>query len=160
MKKFLSTVLCLCMIISILPLQAVTATETETDTAILEKFGFSPDESTYDTNALKPGKHVLDKGYKLYADTGWEFQQWDVSKVYNSSSLSRGYSYSFENTAALSGSSANYYFASAAFDPTGCKAENYVAKAYLSSNTGGCAIKLCIVDSQGSAVIPSYTTKG
>ena len=77
MKKFLSTVLCLCMIISILPLQAVTATEVdaETDTATLEKFGFAPDESTYDTEGLKPGKHILNQGYDLYADRGFDFEK-------------------------------------------------------------------------------------
>ena len=57
MKRILSTVICLCMIISILPLQVVTATENTESTEgtspeVLEKFGFSLDPNSYDTNAL------------------------------------------------------------------------------------------------------------
>ena len=158
MKKFLSTVLCLCMIISILPLQAVTATEVdaETDTATLEKFGFAPDESTYDTEGLKPGKHILNQGYDLYADRGIDFEKWEYSKEVDSENAM----INAKKAANYSISKSHAYFATTAFDPTGCKADNYVARVYLEDYMSGGRVMLHVFDANGNVVIDSFATNG
>ena len=68
MKKFLSMLLCLCMLLSFMPVMGVSAQADNTD--ILEMFGFNLDASSYDTNALKPGSHPISPKYDLYIDYG------------------------------------------------------------------------------------------
>ena len=62
MKKLLSILLCMMLITSLIPISA-SATETTESTEgasleVLEKFGFSLDPNSYDTNALKPGTPI------------------------------------------------------------------------------------------------------
>ena len=75
MKRFLSMLLCLCMIVSALPCMPVVASAAEdedgltTDKQTLKKFGFDIDESAYNTHALKPGTHAVETQNELVMTT-------------------------------------------------------------------------------------------
>ncbi len=162
MKRILSTVFVLCMIISILPLQAVTATEVdaETNTATLEKFGFAPDPSTYDTNALKPGKHIVDQRYDLYADFGNKVQKRQFSKRKNTGAGNTYYDYAIDGGTNYTNGKNDVFFTSTAFDPTGSRSDNYLARITLADNIWGGQLKLSVFDSEGKVVIDNYVTSG
>ena len=67
MKKFLSILLCLCIVMSLVPISTFAADSTESDEPtseeVLDMFGFEPDTDSYDTNALKPGTHPIEPKY-------------------------------------------------------------------------------------------------
>ena len=78
MKKFLSILLCLCMVLSLVLCytyaEGITDLGTEktddgtTDEATLEMFGFNVDKSAFKLDSLKNGKHIIDAKYELLAD--------------------------------------------------------------------------------------------
>ncbi|MBR5535665.1 MAG: hypothetical protein IKU60_03355 [Clostridia bacterium] len=74
MKRFLSILICLCMLVSVLPCMPVAAGADEdesltTDKQTLKGFGFDIDESAYNTHALKPGTHAVETQNELVVTT-------------------------------------------------------------------------------------------
>lgn len=157
MKKFLWVLLCVCMIASVAAF-TVSAVDDNTDT--LELFGFSPDPSTYDTNALKPGKHVLEQGFDLYADHGGKFSKWEYSKTLFSMWGDRSFRYNVDNTENYSTTGNATFFTSVAFDPTGSKSDNYIARVSLEDGIWGGRYLLSIFDAKGNVVIDRFVTNG
>ena len=70
MKKLLSMILCISMILSFANIAAGAEAESLTpDAQTLKKFGFDIDEAAYNTQALKPGTHAVETQNELVVTT-------------------------------------------------------------------------------------------
>jgi hypothetical protein len=70
MKKILSMLLCISMLLSFATIAAGAEDESlTTDAQTLKKFGFDIDEAAYNTQALKPGTHAVETQNELVVTT-------------------------------------------------------------------------------------------
>ena len=168
MKKLLSILLCMMLIASLIPISA-SATETteSTDGAsleVLEKFGFSLDPNSYDTNALKPGTHPLEPKYDLYIDNGSKHSKTNAKlRHFKSNFLLETY-YNFELSPGISDAFSNKesvpFFVSTGFSATSTGVDDHIAKVYFANKARGGKILLSIYDAQGNALVTGYDTGG
>ena len=155
------------LIASLIPISA-SATETteSTDGASLEeleKFGFSLDPDSYDTNALKPGTHPLEPKYDLYIDNGSKHSKTDAWLKNSKTLLSPIYYYfglSKEISDAFSNKESVPYFVSTGFAATETGVDDHIAKVYFESGKTGGKILLSIYDAKGNALLTGYETGG
>ena len=167
MKKLLSILLCMMLITSLIPISA-SATETteSTDGAsleVLEKFGFSLDPNSYDTNALKPGTHPLEPKYDLYIDNGSKHSKTDARLKHAIPSGLNFYSrfnLSLEVSDAFTNQESSPYFVSTGFAATETGVDDHIAKVYFESGKTGGRILLSIYDAKGNALVTGYETGG
>ena len=167
MKKLLSILLCMMLITSLIPISASATENTEstevTSPEVLEKFGFSLDPNSYDTNALKPGTHPLEPKYDLYIDNGSKHSKTDARlkyaipsglNIYPRFNLSLGVSDAFTNQ------ESSPYFVSTGFAATETGVDDHIAKVYFESGKAGGRILLSIYDAKGNALVTGYETGG
>ena len=170
MKKLISILLCISMLMSFVPFAVSAAESTEsTDGASLEeleKFGFSLDPDSYDTNALKPGTHPLDPKYDLYIDYGDRTKKSNAeqfitsqyteygTKVCDYSGITLGMEDAFTD------SESTPYMATTGFSATGTGVDDHIAKIFFSNERRGGKILLSIYDAAGNALVTEYDTGG
>ena len=167
MKKLLSILLCMMLITSLIPIGA-SATETteSTDGAspeVLEKFGFSLDPNSYDTNALKPGTHPLEPKYDLYIDKGSKHSKTDARlkhAIPSGLNIYPRFNLSLEVSDAFTNQESSPYFVSTGFAATETGVDDHIAKVYFESGKTGGRILLSIYDAKGNALVTGYETGG
>lgn len=167
MKKLLSILLCMMLITSLVPISA-SATETaeSTDGAspeVLEKFGFSLDPNSYDTNALKPGTHPLEPKYDLYIDNGSKHSKTNARlkhAIPSALNLYQRFNLSLEVSDAFTNQESSPYFVSTGFSATETGVDDHIAKVYFESGKTGGRILLSIYDAKGNALVTGYETGG
>ena len=173
MKKILSVLLCLGMILSFMPI-SVSAAKDNTD--MLEKFGFKPDLDAYDTNALIPGTHPIDPKYDLYVANGNKISSYSgkIQEVKKNPIILYNRFYStLQSQKDYIAKEATQYCATTGFASTSTGVEDYYAKAYFYvnynmpgfealSSTGynGGNIFLSIYDAKGNPIVNGYNTGG
>ena len=167
MKRFLSILLCMMLITSLIPISA-SATETteSTDGAsleVLEKFGFSLDPDADDTTALKPGSHPLEPKYDLYIDNGSKHSKTDARlkhAIPSGLNLYPRFNLSLEVSDAFTNKESVPYFVSTGFAATSTGVDDHIAKVYFESGKTGGKILLSIYDAKGNALLTGYETGG
>lgn len=167
MKKLLSLLLCLCMIMSFVPSGVVMAESTESDEStsqeVLDMFGFKPDPDSYDTNALKPGTHPIEPKYDFYLDTGSTVKKGVTTikwSILNALTKSFAYKNSTTVTDAFTGKESKPYFVSTAFSASGTGINNLIAKVYFEYGASCGNIFLSIYDAEGNALVKGHNTGG
>ena len=164
MKKRLSILLVLCMLMTIMPL-GVFAEDTANKNA-LELFGFPLDPDSYDTHALKKGTYPVAPKYDMYLT--------DTTSLYKYT----GYMYNFPGSTtfgitlpALSrptltksktytNSQNQPYSATTGFSASGTGVEDHIARVYFSNGRSGGNIRMAIYDAEGNCLIPAQETGG
>ena len=167
MKKLLSILLCMMLITSLIPISA-SATETTESTEgasleELEKFGFSLDPNSYDTNALKPGTHPLEPKYDLYIDNGSKHSKTNARlkhAIPSGLNLYPRFNLSLEVSDAFTNQESSPYFVSTGFAATETGVDDHIAKVYFESGKSGGRILLSIYDAKGNALVTGYETGG
>ena len=162
MKRFLSILLCLCMIISTLPVMV--GAENSTDSSnmqVLESLGFNTNTSVYDTNGVKKGTSPVDTRYNLYADVaGTTYKLTAGQKSAYTKNNVEYMGYDLTGPEAVWTNSENNYFVSTVFAPTSTRIEDYIAKVHLASGSKGGKVLLTIYDAKGNKIINGYDTGG
>ena len=161
MKKFLSIILCLCMVMATLP--CLVSAEEETggaDKNALEMFGFPLDPDSYDTHALKKGTYPVSPKYDLYVNDYnkiWKFHGKKVkasdSTIYSSLDINISKPY-------FSDAESANYSVSTGFSAYGTGVNDHVVKAYLGGGQSGGSIRLAVYDADGNAVVTGFETGG
>jgi hypothetical protein len=168
MKRLLSILLCLTLVLSLIPISASATETTETTESTdgasieeLEKFGFSLDPDSYDTTALKPGTHPLEPKYDLYIDNGSTHQKTNSKWKHTDPTSSQKYSqFTFDKgiTDAFTNNESPVYFTSTGFAATETGIDDHIAKVYFQGLCG--KILLSIYDAKGTALLTGYETGG
>lgn len=159
MKKLLSLLLCLCMIMSFVPMAASAA---EDSTKALEMLGFSLDPSSYDTNALRLGTNPIDPKYDLYIDSGSSHVRSNATKTHANAVLYQTVATNLNMQNAFGSEEGKRYFVSTAFAATPTGVKDHIAKLYFENDANGGDIMLSIYDSSGNRVVDgaSFYTGG
>ncbi|MBQ6794606.1 MAG: hypothetical protein IJO83_00510, partial [Clostridia bacterium] len=161
MKKFLSMLLCLCMLLSFMPVMGVSAQADNTD--ILEMFGFNLDASSYDTNALKPGSHPISPKYDLYIDYGSKHRKSNaITGEVNPLNLNivKYFATGLGMKDAFTNAESKPYFVSTGFAATSTGVDDHIAKVYFEYGASCANIFMSIYDAQGNALVKGYNTGG
>ncbi len=163
MKKLLSILLCISMLMSLVPMAA--GAETSEQNA-LELFGFPLDPDSYDTQALKKGTYPVAPKYDLYLT--------DASSLYKYT----GYMYNYSGSSIMgitlpassrpkltksntyTNSQNQPYSATTGFAATGTGVEDHIARVYFSNGRSGGNIRMAIYDAAGNTIKADYETGG
>ena len=153
MKKILSLLICVCMLLSCMPFVAsANDEELTTDKQTLKSFGFDIDESAYNTHALKPGTHAVETQNELVITTSLptytipltynRFYEFEKTHTQTANALTRlvKIGREFEMKPAedsMSGlidrvNGTPEYFVTSSFDPNCSGMKSYTAKVYYS----------------------------
>ena len=129
----------------------------------MEKFGFSLDPNSYDTNALKPGTHPLEPKYDLYIDNGSKHSKTDARlkhAIPSGLNFYPRFNLSLEVSDAFTNQESSPYFVSTGFAATETGVDDHIAKVYFESGKTGGRILLSIYDAKGNALVTGYETGG
>ena len=155
------------LITSLIPISASATENTEstegTSPEVLEKFGFSLDPNSYDTNALKPGTHPLEPKYDLYIDNGSKHSKTDARlkhAIISGLNFYPRFNLSLEVSDAFTNKESVPYFVSTGFAATETGVDDHIAKVYLPYGKSGGNIRMSIYDAQGNAIVTGFETGG
>lgn len=164
MKKLLSILLVLCMLVTLVPMGAFA--EDDANKNALELFGFPLDPDSYDTQALKKGTYPVAPKYDLYLT--------DTTSLYKYT----GYMYNFPGSTTYgitipassrpmvtksktyTNSQNQPYSATTGFSASGTGVEDHIARVYFSNGRSGGNIRMAIYDAAGNCLIPDHETGG
>ena len=165
MKKVLSLILCISMLLSLTVfMPTATSASTSTDATpestknALELFGFPLDPDSYDTQALKKGTYPISPKYELFADNSTQIRKYTGSKYTNDSGSL--YTQITKDPTIYTNKEQTPYSAVTGFAASGTGVEDHIAKAYFSYGRNGANIYLSIFDSNGNPVVLGHNTGG
>lgn len=163
MKKLLSILLVLCMLMTLVPMGALAD---DANKNALELFGFPLDPDSYDTHALKKGTYPVAPKYDMYMTGEKSIYKW-TGKMSTSKGLTIGTIKLPDTCYPLLTKKETYttsqdqpYSATTGFAGTGTGVEDHIARVYFSNGRSGGNIRMSIYDAAGNTLIADFETGG
>ena len=160
MRKFLSILLCLCILFSLAPTYVSAAEEEIPNEKTMEMFGFKPDPASFRTDALRPGSHPIDPKYDLYVDYGSTLAK-SNAKTVEAMLLNFPLGYTtlkLNMNNSMKTTENQPFFVSTGFAATSTGVDDHIAKIYFPYGKDPTYIFMSIYDSKGNAVVTGYNT--
>lgn len=158
MKKVLSLLLCLCIMVTLMPMCVGAQVSDDSNKNALELFGFPLDPDSYDTQALKAGTYPIAPKYNLYVDNSTSIRKYTGTKYTNSNNII--YTRLPEVPVSYFNKEQQPYSVVTGFSADGTGVNGHVAKAYFPYGRQGANICLSIYDANGSALVTGFETGG
>ena len=172
MKKLLSILLCLAMVLSMFTVASYAEETTDSDTEKLEMLGFALDPGSYNLNALKPGKHIIDTKYELlFSETttdgssynGYSYIEKFKKEYYTvTSNVIAGLpttisttklNFDYDSTEIPLPYNKNPYEVSVPFDPNGSGKDEYLARIALDDATHNLMLYFSRIDATATEIL-------
>ena len=172
MKKLLSILLCLAMVLSMFTVASYAEETTDSDTEKLEMLGFALDPGSYNLNALKPGKHIIDTKYELlFSETttdgssynGYSYIEKFKKEYYTVTSnvilglpttiSTTKLNFDYDSTEIPLPYNKNPYEVSAPFDPNGSGKDEYLARIALDDVTHNLMLYFSRIDATATEIL-------
>ena len=166
MKKLLSVLLCLSLIVSLVPMGVGAADASGTNQNALELFGFPLDPDSYDTKALKAGTYPVAPKYDLYLTDTTSLYKY-TGYMYNYPGASIGTIKIPASSSPMMTKSKTYtnsqnqpYSATTGFSASGTGVKDHLARVYFSHGRSGGNIRMAIYDAAGNTIVSDHETGG
>ena len=164
MKKLLSILLVLCMLVTLVPMGAFA--EDDDNKNALELFGFPLDPDSYDTHALKKGTYPVAPKYDMYLTNTTSLSKY-TGKMFNIKGADLGIVKMPDTSSQMITKNNTYtnsqnqpYSATTGFAGTGTGVEDHIARVYFSNGRSGGNIRMAIYDAAGKTLVSDFETGG